>query len=471
MKRLGALIMMALFVISMVPAAFAQDTADTQVTDQETIQAVAISAPLEAGDRPRPDADNAQLLRDRLRDHCKDAPDQEACMRKARARLTDQGPAMNSETRDERIADVRARTQEKLEHALERCENAAEPARCKEAIQKRIDALANADEGSLRRAAVLDRRLVNRANELDEMRQKRSFEQFKGKMLHAREIAKEKVQNAERRYKEAKDRYKDAREKYQDARERWNANKDRVQACKEDDSEECVAARAEARSSAIDQLDRALDAVINQIEKLKSRVEGADSLSEEQAAEMLSSLDTKLAEAQALKEKVAALGDDASKDEISALATETRALLKSLDRGVKKTAGKTVNAKIGNIILRSKQMATRLDHALVKLAEQGKDTSGVEGLVDEFHTSLADAETSYESAREKFAADDVKGAHKDVRAAHAKLKEAHTTLKEIVKSIRDLGGQDELSESLEDDSAEAEADAAEELDNSDEDND
>ena len=62
---------------------------------------------------------------------------------------------------------------------------------------------------------------------------------------------------------------------------------------------------------------------------------------------------------------------------------------------------RVVNAKIGGVIVKSEKLQERLDNAVAKLSEEGKDTSDVEGLVAEFGSLVDSAKEHYELAMDK----------------------------------------------------------------------
>ncbi|HLC84226.1 MAG TPA: hypothetical protein VJH22_00350 [Candidatus Nanoarchaeia archaeon] len=451
MKTINAIVMLALLVVSIVPGAIAQETVATgDAATTPTLDDTSADADTDVNIDDDTDATEGTGTRDKVR--------KDIAMRK---------PVVRKEVRQEiregrPIADIRAQMQAKLDLAIERCKTAPEPSKCENAIKNRQETLARLNEQDFERAQKIEARLVEHAKKLTEERKSAAFTKFKGEDMNARVVARAKIEAAHERYANAKQNYEEARDNYQGARDEFRAKAKEARECTAD-SAECNEKRAKAKEQANAQLKHALEAVTKQLEKVKSRVEASTDLTEEEAAEILAKIDAKLALAAELSVKVSALTAESTKEEISALAQSVRAVLKDLDAAIKNHAGRAINARIGNVILHTKQLSTRLEHTLLKLAEQGKDTSTVEPLIAEFNAQLDLATTAYTSAKAKFSAGDVKGAHEQVRAAHAALKTAHDKLKEIVRAIHALDGNEELEESLANGAVDAEVEAAAEV--------
>lgn len=398
--------LMAMFVISMIPAVVAED-ADTTVVEYD--------------DQDDP---NARALR-------------------ARENVKERLDARRDATK-ERIQARRANVKERVDTKRENI---------KKRVEDRKERLADGRE--------------RRKDRAQELRKKAAFKEYKERAGKARALAKERVQKARERAKHARERAKEARQKFHEARDRVRERREEVAKCKGDDSDECNDLRAEAKADAIEALAKAAETAIEELQNMRSRVEESEDLSEERAAALLEGIDKHLAKLERVQDEIEGLDEDSTRDEIRNAAKHLREALKDVKQGAKRLAGKVVNARIGGVLVRSRQLQDHLNNVLERAENAGRDTSAVDSLVDEFDAHLNLAEQEYELAREAYDAGQ-DGAREHLQASHDALKEAHKTLKEIFRTLKNSNMHEELEEVADSDVVE-EDDDDESDDESDED--
>ena len=98
-------------------------------------------------------------------------------------------------------------------------------------------------------------------------------------------------------------------------------------------------------------------------------------------------LDDAVSEIESIQDKIESL-EDATKEDINELAKELRDVWKEVQRTIKISSGRLVNARIGRIVVRSKQLEARLELVLERAENAGLDTSELETLIDEFNSKL-----------------------------------------------------------------------------------
>jgi len=379
MKKIFALLILAMFVASAIPA-FAQDGTDGASLDYQD--------PVVRNDRRE-------------------------------ERKVEAAERLNMDEEDEARTKARIRA-EAVEYAKERL-----PA-------VRANALARANA-----------RVTTRAFEL---RAKADFKQFRNAQFKARDVAKERMQNARRLAAQAQEKAKEARNRFREARAKVQERKDALAACKGDESEDCVKKREEGKQDAITALQNAVDSAIAELEKVKARIEESEDLTEEEAQRLTAGLDEKLAKLEEVAQQIDNLNEESTKEEVKAAAQNLRSVLKEIKQGAKDTAGKLVNARIGRVVVRARHLEDNLNKVLERAENAGMDTSVLSGLVDEFNRQLDDAQAAYEQAAQDWRGQKPEAARESMQKATQLLKQAHETLKEIFHELKGQRMEDDLEE-------------------------
>ena len=277
--------------------------------------------------------------------------------------------------------------------------------------------------------------------------------------FNERVVTKEKIKKTEEKYKQSKEKYDKSKAEYSKAKARF------TQALKNKNETEAI-------EHAKKFLMHASDMVIENLEKIKSKAEGNDDLTEEELKEIISDIDIKIQEMETAKTNIE---NATTKEEVK---EEGRAIIKSwnnMKNKIRGHSGKVIESRVGEIIKRSESLARKLDRVLEKLESEGINVSSLDTMIDEFSLKIENSKTLFTDAKDLFKKakdlmrDDT--SNKDDRAmikeltdkGHAKLKEAHNELKEahklivkIAKEARALGGN------FEDDSHENEYEVEEE---------
>lgn len=357
-----------------------------------------------------------------------------------------------------KVEAVREHQKDQLMIAVDKCkEKNLSADLCEKKYEKRIALVEKLGEKDLGR---LDKILENKAKheaDFEKLKNSSEFRQYKEEHAYkARVIVKEKLENARDKFANAKEKYSDAKERYHDARLKFNETKEKLAECKDTNSTECAQLRAEIIAKAKEQLLKTADLMIEHLDKLKSKVEASEDLSEEEAKEIIEKIDAQIAEIEAIKVKIETA---ATKEEVAAAAKELRSKLASLKKISDVHAGRVVNARIGGIIVKSKQLETKLNSILERMAEKGKNTSAIDPLIADFNAKLNEARTHYNLSIEKFKeakatdtpnSDLINEAQGHMKEAHNALQDAQKILKDIVKAIKDADGGEELEEDDED---------------------
>ncbi len=292
---------------------------------------------------------------------------------------------------------------------------------------------------------------------------KNKREEFREKRELRLDLLRRAVENRDRTKKD----FKEARDKLGEIRLK-------IKDCEEADTQECIELRARAKGHMTKLLANSADQILALLERTKERVLASD-LSEEEKQEIIQSLDEKIIDLAGARDIVGDLEESAedsiTKEEIKEAASIIKESWKEARVEIRTHAGNLASRKIGNVIHKSGSLQKKLDKILERLQKSGVDTSGLEGLINNFKAKIAEAKALHEEANELFKQARSSTGRKDelmkqatskLREAHGKLKEAKGIIKEILQTIKQTDeGQKELDD--EDDEDEGEDESGEEI--------
>ena len=440
MKKLMAMVVLAVFLVSMIPAALAQDDTSDISAELNSNEDNGEASPVAISARPK--------------------------------LISAEKPALKSvAVRRIQEMDKEEFREEKellLEKAIDKCEGTDDPEACEEKLRLRVEQIQKIGTAALTRVQNFEQRKLEKITEFNQLQQDKDFSKFKEEnAFKAREIAGENLKKAKDAYMTAKEKFVNARNKAENTKEKFNAAKDKVLKCSGDDSEECEEMREQINAKAKEHVMNIADVILEHLNKIKSRAESNEDLSEEEAAEIIAEVDGYIGEIEAAKETIAT---SESKEEIIKATKEIKNSWQRMRKNVEVTVGKLVNARIGGIIVKSEQLQIKLERIMERIAEEGTDTTELESLVDEFNISIETAKEKYKLAIEKFTEAKnntitpdtalIREGQEFMKAAHAALQDAQKNLRDIVHLIKQVGAEEELEE---DESDEAAAEVDEEV--------
>ena len=440
MKKLMAMIVLAVFLVSMIPAALAQDGASDINAELNSNEDNGEATPVAISARPKLISAEKPVLKS-------------VAVRRIQE--------MNKEQ-------FREEKELLLQKAIDKCEGTDDPEACEEKLRLRVEQIQKIGTAALTRVQNFEQRKLEKITEFNQLQQDKDFSKFKEEnAFKAREIAGENLKKAKDAYMTAKEKFVNARNKAENTKEKFNAAKDKVLKCSGDDSEECEEMREQINAKAKEHVMNIADVILEHLNKIKSRAESNEDLSEEEAAEIIAEVDGYIGEIEAAKETIAT---SESKEEIIKATNEIKNSWQRMKKNVEVTVGKLVNARIGGIIVKSEQLQIKLERIMERIAEEGTDTTELESLVDEFNISIETAKEKYKLAIEKFTEAKnntitpdtalIREGQEFMKAAHAALQDAQKNLRDIVHLIKQVGAEEELEE---DESDEAAAEVDEEV--------
>lgn len=287
--------------------------------------------------------------------------------------------------------------------------------------------------------ARLAEKLQDHELRVKELRSEEHFKKFTRRAQKARDVAQVKYERARVKFKEATEEYDEAVRNYKNARPDASKLKDVLKECEKSETDECKAKVSKHKSAAKRFLLHTTDVIIAQLEKIESRINQNEDLTDEEASELLARLAEHADVIREARAAVEELTEDSTREEIKEAAQTVRDAWAKIKPDVKAKVEKVISSRIGGIIVRSKHLETKLYKTLDRMESKGFDTSRVEALVDEFNAHLDDAAEAYRQSQEALEGDNVREAHNLRKEADAALRKAHNVLKDIHKAIKSVG--------------------------------
>ena len=420
-NKLMALFVLAIFVISLVPMAIAEEGTDADSNTE-----------LETQSDVHKDGDSTLGLRERLRlrqnvlERKADIIDDKMDVLERRAELVKDKVALLERHRQQ-IADLVKMCQEKGVSAEE----------CKRRFEHRLRNLDNLPENFKERLAEFEARKADRNQEIQDLENDKDFGKHMLKLkFKTRVVAEAKLEEARKNFIKARLEFKESKARLENARSRLDTAKKLEKACKDPDSEDCKTAKAELLAAAKEHFSAQADHIIETLEKIKSRVQGNEDLTDEEEAKITVALDAELKIVTDIKVKINAAEN---KEQLLQAARELKDAWNRIRHVAKRYAAFVVSSRMAGIIVQSKHLEKKLERVLARMAENGQNTSEVQALVDDFNKEIEAARTSFKASQTLWLAVklDVKAdveTNATVQQAQEKLKES----REHLKKARDL---------------------------------
>jgi len=289
-----------------------------------------------------------------------------------------------------------------------------------------------------------------------------------------REAMKDRLEKARQDFVMAKNRYENMRKNYAESKPIFQKAKEDYKGCKDDDSEECEQKRTELKKHSKEFLLNAADVITESLNKLKSKIESSEDLEEDEMAEMLADVEERISEIEDARDLIENLDEESTNEEVREAANTINKAWKKTKAQLKKGVGQLIGAKIKQILFQSENLYDKFTKTSERLADKGQDVSELDALLAEYKENLDNAKEAYNNAEGKWkdakdaedAEDLIEEAHAYMGRARNYLKETKDTLRQIVNEIKNKNGSlDMVSDESEDeteDQAEDEIEAEDE---------
>ena len=322
--------------------------------------------------------------------------------------------------------------------------------------EDRIERFSNLSQDDLEKISALNRARLKEISNLDKARIRaelgkikilkiKSADDFKKKNLSDDDIA------------ELKDRFENAKERYKNASEEFHKyRKELADALHRRDNNATIGyAKQYLLSSA--------DAIINNLEKIKAKVQENENIPNATEASIVAEIDAHISDIASIKAQVEAA---TTKEQIKDAAKKLNDDWKKLKELIKLYTSRIISARVEGIVNFGLVLEKRLDKILEKANESGIQLN-ISSDIDSFSQKIADSKDKYKQAQDKIKAaldlraagepadsDKIKAllgeAKELLKQSRNSLKDAHEILKAIVKKIKgamphaDLSSEEEV---------------------------
>ena len=278
---------------------------------------------------------------------------------------------------------------------------------------------------------------------------KERLQEFRQGLPEKREVAKQKLEQARERYMNVKEKYLELKERFMNQKQNFLEAKNRYLECKNNEDTECEQVRSETRERAREHLLDSADLILNHIETIKEKIESSEDLSEEEISDLLAKLEEQKNIIEEAKSTIEALDENSSNDDIKEAAKTIREAWQNIKVGFKHSIGRTVGARLRNVIANAQEAGERLSTSIDALEAEGQDVSDIKDKLNQYNLKVEEAITKYEEASAKWEETTTPGevdelakeANALFKEANELIKEAHGLMKEIVKDIKDKGSE------------------------------
>jgi len=454
MKKTIALVIMAVFILSIIPLAIADAEVDANSSasvDSETRAGSSDSFNVGVSSRTsvRASVDSRENAKDRL----------EKAKENAGKRL--EKIAELDQKQNERLSKLNVKNFEKISQLkggrLERLANLSSEKleRIAELDSDKLEKISDLNQSDIQKFSGLNRARLKELAKMDIRTLKTELKGIKllrvrnAHDLDKRSITQSDTLKARADFEAAKEKFKESKDGLEDARDKLKQSRE-----KHDDNATLEHAR--------EYLLKVSDALVSHLGKIKAKVQENSNIEANVSARITAEIDTQIADINSIKADVQSA---ATKEQIKEDAAKLRKIWNTLQHLVELYSKRVESARIEGIVNQGIVLEKRLDHVL----QEAKDRNislDVSAEVDVFSQKIADSKDKYTQARAKIsealdlrahgeAADSSKikslidEANQLLKDSRDSIKQAHDELKVIVKKIKEAYPGANLSEGVE----------------------
>lgn len=262
---------------------------------------------------------------------------------------------------------------------------------------------------------------------------------FKKKALRIRKIPQIKLVANAKSIKKSNELYVSAKNKLKKVKVDFASAKKKYKACVGDSSEKCINIKKNLAVDSKEYLNNLDDMIIENVKKVRLRVQSSEKLTDEQVEEILERGAVLIGNGETIKEKIAGINADTSKESIREVANVVKAEFKNVKKFVKKVKSLMQERIVAKVLVKFDALESRLERVLERMEEEGMETTKIDELLDQFSENIFDARFNYQEGLKAQDNDD-DDAMKYFAISKEAFKDAKTTLKEIVKFVKSEGG-------------------------------
>jgi flagellar basal body-associated protein FliL len=276
------------------------------------------------------------------------------------------------------------------------------------------------------------------------------------------EEAKKKIKDMNRRYEFLKEHYKKVHHAYVEHRQTIAELRDEAMRCRAETTE-CREKKMNLKRGVRLHLLKTGDVIERSLEKLINRVTFSKTLTDaekEKALEELEKLEEELTEK---KQHVENLADDASPAELRDAIKELKQTWQEIRKAQRRIIASLINSKLDNLVAKHKEYAIAIQQRITQMQEKGYDTTELEVIAQRFADHIVILEEDYAAVKDAWEQikehqngmetfrEAQKQLREDVKKSKAILREfmsAYRTLWEEVNETEEIKEETEANEGI-----------------------
>jgi hypothetical protein len=230
------------------------------------------------------------------------------------------------------------------------------------------------------------------------------------------------ISQAKSDYKDARGQYIKERAFYKESRKQFLEERKKIKILKNEKNQ------ARYEKAVKNHLEKVINVLIAKLNRIEAWVNNRKALSATEKQKIISEINS---DKVWLEKKKNGL-DEASKEEIRANAKEVREYWKKSRVNIKKVVGQVLLNRVENAVDKAGIAATRIEEAINKAKDNGKDVSNAEKLLADLKIKVSSAKNEVDNARQSFSRiSSIQDADKFFREGNQYLKKVHSYLREV----------------------------------------
>ena len=221
--------------------------------------------------------------------------------------------------------------------------------------------------------------------------------------------------------------------------------KPKVKACEGDNSAACIKLRGDIAAHSGNYLKHLIVMLEKNLGKVKDKVIASDELTEEQVNNIKTEWYSLQGMVDKLKSEIQDINTNTQRSEIQEIVRKIKAVTKEVKQFVNKVRTLLQEKKVVTVLAKLDALEERLEAILDIMEEKGLSVDRFEVLIDSFSESVSEARINYKKALVEKKDGNNEGAMKYFAISKDAFKKAHTTLKKIAKIVKEAGWHIEAS--------------------------
>lgn len=250
------------------------------------------------------------------------------------------------------------------------------------------------------------------------------------------EKAKENILD-KKSYELLKERHETVKKAYDEQKEKVKTAREESKTCK-DDSEKCTSKKTELKTGVKNHLVKTIELIQNSFERLNSKVQDSKVMTEEEKVSALAMIKENQDKLNAEMEKLNALSENATNEELRTAIKEVKELWQEANRAERYLITQLVNNKLENLVEKHNEYYNAMQMRIKSLADAGQNVDALNAVAEKFKAASDKLAADNKLAEEKWLEARTEKTREALEIAHQAQRVVREDLKETKKLIREF---------------------------------